>query len=145
MDLVAPRAKAVGVSPRFLAPEVPLVLRAGAIRMEQVLVNLLLNALDAVEGCEAASISVTCEPAAEHTLIRVADTGTGIDPADLPRVAEPFFSTKITGEGLGLGLSISQAIIAEFGGEIEITSTPGQGTVVTLSLPTPQQKEGAAA
>ena len=66
-------------------------------------------------------------------------------PADLPRVAEPFFSTKISGEGLGLGLSISQAIIAEFGGEMSITSAPGKGTGVTLSLPTPQQQEGAAA
>ncbi|RUS58548.1 sensor histidine kinase [Pseudorhodobacter sp. E13] len=145
MDLVAPRAKAVGVTPQFAPPETPLHLRAGAIRMEQVLVNLLLNALDAVEGCDGASITVHCEATDTQTLIRVRDTGTGIDPADLPRVAEPFFSTKISGEGLGLGLSISQAIIAEFGGEIRITSAPGQGTEVTLALPTPQSQEETAA
>ncbi len=145
MDLVAPRAKAVGVTPQFVAPTAPLHLRAGAIRMEQVMVNLLLNALDAVEGCKDAQITITCGADGNLTTIRVSDTGTGIAPADLPRVAEPFFSTKISGEGLGLGLSISQAIITEFGGTIGISSTPGKGTEVTLSLPTPAQQQGTAA
>lgn len=137
IELTAPRAKAIGVTPQFIAPIAPIHVRAGAIRMEQVLVNLLLNALDAVEGKPDARITVTTEQTA-LTTIRVTDTGTGIASADLPRITEPFFSTKITGEGLGLGLSISQAIVQEFGGEIRISSAIGTGTTVTVTLPTPQ-------
>lgn len=145
MEITAPRANAVGITPHFTLPDPPLFIRAGAIRMEQVLVNLLLNALDAVQGCDAPQITITAQSDGTSTTLSVADTGTGIAPADLPRVAEPFFSTKISGEGLGLGLSISQAIVQEFGGQIEITSKPGQGTTVTVTLPTPTaQKRGAA-
>ncbi|MGO4909083.1 ATP-binding protein [Pseudorhodobacter sp. W20_MBD10_FR17] len=138
LELIAPRAKSIGIAPAFILPDQPLFIRAGAIRMEQVLVNLLLNALDAVEGQPAAQITITAEQTVTTTTIRVTDSGTGIAAADLPRVAEPFFSTKITGEGLGLGLSISQAIVQEFGGEIEIASAIGIGTTVTITLPTPQ-------
>jgi two-component system C4-dicarboxylate transport sensor histidine kinase DctB len=102
--------------------------------MEQVVVNLLLNALDAVEGRDAAKVVVSVT-AGETALIRVSDTGSGISVDDLPRVTEPFSSTKISGGGLGLGLSISQAIVGEFGGRIEIASTPGKGTDVSVSLP----------
>lgn len=145
MEITAPRANAVGITPHFAPPEPALFIRAGAIRMEQVLVNLLLNALDAVQGCDAPQITISAQSDGTSTTLSVADTGTGIAPADLPRVAEPFFSTKITGEGLGLGLSISQAIVQEFGGQIEIASKPGQGTTVTVTLPTPTaQKRGAA-
>ena len=121
-----------------MPPDPPLFIRAGAIRMEQVLVNLLLNAFDAVDGEPNPSITITASSDGTKTTLTVTDTGAGIDPADLPRVAEPFFSTKITGEGLGLGLSISQAIVQEFGGQIDITSTFGQGTTVTVTLPAPQ-------
>ena len=145
MEITAPRANAVGITPHFAPPEPALFIRAGAIRMEQVLVNLLLNALDAVQGCDAPQITISAQSDGTSTTLSVADTGTGIAPADLPRVAEPFFSTKISGEGLGLGLSISQAIVQEFGGQIEIASKPGQGTTVTVTLPTPTaQKRGAA-
>lgn len=138
MELTSPRAKAAGLTPQFMPPDPPLFIRAGAIRMEQVLVNLLLNAFDAVDGEPNPSITITASSDGTKTTLTVTDTGAGIDPADLPRVAEPFFSTKITGEGLGLGLSISQAIVQEFGGQIDITSTFGQGTTVTVTLPAPQ-------
>lgn len=134
LDLVAPRARAVGVTPVVRPAPLPVFARAGAVRMEQVLVNLLLNALDAVEGREDAQITIAVAQG-ETVQIRVSDTGEGISDEDLPRVAEPFFSTKISGGGLGLGLSISQAIVGEFGGRIEISSTRGTGTDVTVSLP----------
>lgn len=137
LELVSPRAKAIGITPEFTQPFAPIFIRAGAIRMEQVLVNLLLNALDAVDGQPGAQITLTANQGATTT-IRVTDTGAGIAATDLPRITEPFFSTKITGEGLGLGLSISQAIVQEFGGEIEIASSIGTGTTVTITLPTPQ-------
>ncbi len=137
IELTAPRAKTAGITPAFTPPNPPIFIRAGAIRMEQVLVNLLLNALDAVGGCPAPAITVTVQNDGKTTTLTVTDTGAGIDPSDLPRVTEPFFSTKITGEGLGLGLSISQAIVQEFGGQIDVASTIGQGTKVTITLPTP--------
>ena len=74
----------------------------------------------------------------------VTDTGHGIAAEVLPRVAEPFFSTKTGGEGLGLGLSICKAILAEFGGTLEIQSVEGQGTEVTVSLPLAEAAREAA-
>ena len=112
--------------------------------MEQVLVNLLINALDAVEGRRDAQIAVTLEVVGGKAHLHVADTGHGIAPDDLARVAEPFFSTKISGEGLGLGLSISRAILAEFGGDLSVASTQGQGTCVTVSLPLAEAQMEAA-
>ncbi|WP_022702776.1 sensor histidine kinase [Pseudorhodobacter ferrugineus] len=138
IELTAPRAKTAGIAPQFTLPDPPLYIRAGAIRMEQVLVNLLLNAFDAVDGQTDPQITISATSDGTKTTLTVTDTGAGIDPADLPRVTEPFFSTKITGEGLGLGLSISQAIVQEFGGQIDITSRSGQGTTVTVTLPSPQ-------
>ncbi len=141
LDLVQPRARAVGVAPRFIRPEGPMPVRAGRVRLEQVLVNLLLNAMDAVEGQATGQIEVTLEQAAGELRIAVRDTGSGIAPEDLARVTEPFFSTKTNSEGLGLGLAISQAILAEFGGRFEIRSTQGTGTAMTAILP--RYQEGA--
>jgi len=141
LDLVQPRARAVGVAPRLIRPEGPMPVRAGRVRLEQVLVNLLLNAMDAVEGQSAGQIEVTLKQAVGELRIAVRDTGSGIAPEDLARVTEPFFSTKTNSEGLGLGLAISQAILAEFGGRFEIRSTQGTGTVMTAILP--RYQEGA--
>ena len=135
LELVAPRAKVVGVTPVFEpatpAPEV----MAGAVRLEQVCLNLLLNALDAVEGRDGAEVRISTATSEGSAMIAVIDTGTGIAPEDIVRVTEPFFSTKIGGEGLGLGLSISQAIVTEFGGRIDIASNPAEMTRVTVTLP----------
>ncbi|PJF08788.1 ATP-binding protein [Pseudorhodobacter sp. MZDSW-24AT] len=133
LELVTPRARAVGVIPAFTAASVPVL--AGAVRMEQVAVNLILNALDAVEGQAGAAVTVTLAAHGPHAILTVADTGPGIAPDVLPRVTEPFFSTKTSGEGLGLGLAISKAILSEFGGDLAIASTPAAGTTVTVTLP----------
>lgn len=135
IDLVLPRAKVVGVTPALDLPEEPVPVMAGAVRMEQVVANLLLNALDAVEALADASIGVTLTAVGEEARIIVQDNGAGIVESDLPRVTEPFFSTKLTGEGLGLGLAICKAILADFHGTLEIWSEPGQGTIVTVILP----------
>ena len=133
IELVTPRARAVGVMPRFDGGTAQVM--AGAVRMEQVVVNLLLNALDAVEGRADARVTVSLSVHGAQACLTVADTGQGIAADDLSRVAEPFFSTKVSGEGLGLGLSISRAILSEFGGDLEVASTLGQGTTVTVTLP----------
>ncbi|GGB41719.1 sensor histidine kinase [Roseibium aquae] len=143
LDLVLPRAKAVGVIPGLTMPEDPVPVMAGVVRIEQVVANLLLNALDAVEKVPGARIGVTLTVVDQEARIMVRDTGAGIAESDLPRVTEPFFSTKLTGEGLGLGLAICMAILADFHGMLDISSEPGQGTVVTVTLPLAPTGKGA--
>lgn len=134
LELITPRARAVGVVPTF-QHDGPLWVLAGPVRMEQVLVNLLLNALDAVEHRPDPQITLAAVPDAGVLRLTVTDNGSGIAPEDLPRIAEPFFTTKATGEGLGLGLSISRTILGEFGGDMAFAQAAGGGTVVLVTMP----------
>lgn len=108
-------------------------------RLNQVFMNLLVNAAQAIETEGIITIATWQEP--EEILISVADTGCGIPPQNLERLFEPFFTTKEAGKGTGLGLSIASDIIREHSGELSVTSTLGQGTVFTIRLP----KTGAPA
>ncbi len=135
LDLVQPRAKALGVAPIVQMPTDPVCVMAGSIRMEQVLANLLLNALDAVETTTRPEVGVTLSVEGTTAVIKVRDNGIGIGEEVLPRVADPFFSTKQAGEGLGLGLAICKVILADFSGTLDIRSTPQVGTQVILSVP----------
>ncbi|WP_224247693.1 sensor histidine kinase [Hyalangium gracile] len=116
-------------------------------RLGQVFLHLLLNAAQAIpEGQpESNEIRVTTrrDPAG-RAIIEVQDTGKGISPEILPRIFEPFFTTKEAGEGTGLGLSICHATIQSMGGEIEVQSEPGQGSIFRILLP-PLQVAPAAA
>ncbi|WOI34417.1 ATP-binding protein [Tritonibacter scottomollicae] len=141
LDLVLPRAKVVGVTPDIQVPEGKVPVMAGAVRVEQVIANLLLNALDAIEAKPDSSVTVTLTTEGDQALIEVCDTGVGISEQDLPRVTDPFFSTKLTGEGLGLGLAICKAILTDFRGTLDIWSAPEQGTRVTIALPIAEKKE----
>lgn len=135
LDLVQPRAKALGVAPVVQMPTDPVCVMAGSVRMEQVLANLLLNALDAVETSTRPDVGVTLSVEGATAVITVRDNGIGIGEEVLPRVADPFFSTKQAGEGLGLGLAICKVILTDFSGTLDIRSTPQVGTQVILSLP----------
>jgi len=135
LELVQPRARAVGVEPLLIAPEGALMVRAGRVRLEQVLVNLLLNALDAVEGRAGAAVTLSIGRTGDELRMTVRDNGPGIAAEDLVRVTEPFFSTKTASEGLGLGLAISQAILSEFGGRLELASPEDGGAEISAVLP----------
>ncbi|WP_439562645.1 sensor histidine kinase [Roseinatronobacter sp.] len=135
LEMVAPRARAVGVTYALDMPDDPVMVLAGVVRVEQVLVNLLLNAFDAMSDSHERRIDVTLRTQNEQALLCVRDTGAGIADTDLLQVTEPFFSSKVSGEGLGLGLAICKAILADFSGALEIASVKGQGTHVTVSLP----------
>jgi len=117
-----------------IAPDLPLI-SADGNQISQVLVNLLLNAAQAMpQGGGAISITAEKVKFAEQVELRVTDTGCGI-PADiLPRVFEPFFTTK-RGQGTGLGLAISQAFVQNHKGEVTIDSIPQRGTTVRIRLP----------
>ncbi len=118
-----------------LAPELPKV-RANAQRIEQVVVNLLLNACEALPGSDRAVHLVTRrDPARRLVVLEVRDEGVGIPPEHLQRVTDPFFTTKRESGGTGLGLSVSAGIVKEHGGALEFASAVGSGTTATLSLP----------
>jgi len=120
---------------REFAPDVPMV-PADRQQLRQLFLNLFTNACDAMPQGGALTIRVSAAPAQHRVSIEIADTGTGIAPEDLPRVTEPFFTTKPEGKGTGLGLAICRRIVQEHNGTFEITSAgPGQGTTVRLTLP----------
>jgi polar amino acid transport system substrate-binding protein len=126
-----------------LADPLPRVL-GNAQRIEQVVVNLLLNACEALPDPDRA-IRVVTEHDRDAGLARVAvhDEGVGIPPANLGRLTDPFFTTKRDQGGTGLGLSVSAAIAKEHGGTLEFSSPPGAGTTVVLALPVVMEERAA--
>ncbi len=125
-----------------LDPDLPLVM-ADPNRIEQVLINLLINARDAIadkcEGRECSQeerrITLRTHGRRRTVLLEVADTGVGIAPEAQPRLFEPFFTTKQVGKGTGLGLSISYGIMQDYGGTIHVRSRLGQGARFILTFP----------
>jgi signal transduction histidine kinase len=143
---------------RLLGPDFPLVLELGATgtwvradrtQLIQVLLNLGINARDAMPGGGPLVITTRSgerpslpgrlgrqwKPGEQVASLSVRDTGSGIDPSISTRIFEPFFTTKPVGSGSGLGLSVVEGIVAQSSGEIWVESAPGQGTTVTLALP----------
>ncbi|MFQ3790148.1 ATP-binding protein [Halomonas sp. A29] len=108
---------------------------ADLVRLEQVLVNLIGNALQAMAETPAPKLILGVEAERTQVRISVTDTGPGIPEPHLSRIFEPFFTTKSPGSGLGLGLSISARIIKDLGGSIEATNHPGAGARFTITLP----------
>lgn len=108
--------------------------RANSIRLEQVLVNLISNALDAVELNDAPSIEIATLESDATVTISVKDNGLGIPAEDIPHLFDPFYSRKSSGKGLGLGLSIAYNIIKDFGGSIHVESVEHQGTEFIVTL-----------
>ena len=98
-------------------------------RLQQLFLNLFLNAADAMPSGGALRVALSAPRTA--TRRAVPDTGHRIAPEDLERIFEPFFTTKAAGEGNGLGLMVCKGIVADHGGEIEVASEPGAGTEFT--------------
>jgi PAS domain S-box-containing protein len=120
----------------------PTHVRCVPTQMSQVLLNLVINALQAVESARRGDqgwIRIATRQADRELVIEIADNGTGIDPDHLENIFDPFFTTKDVGEGTGLGLSISHNIVAGHGGRIEVHSQPGEGTTFRIYLPAPSR------
>jgi two-component system, NtrC family, sensor kinase len=116
-----------------LAEGLPAVV-ADAQLLQEVFMNLLLNALDAVRPGGRVSMATRADGPG-RVAVEVKDDGPGIDPADLPHLFEPFFTTKEPGKGTGLGLSVAQGIVEAHGGSIEAASRPGEGALFSVRLP----------
>jgi signal transduction histidine kinase len=102
--------------------------------LEQVFSHLVDNALDAMED-RGGELRITGRCEDGKVVFVVSDTGLGISPASLPRIFDPFFSTKEVGKGSGLGLPICRGIMTNLGGDVQVESEPGRGTSVTVWLP----------
>jgi len=122
-----------------LSADVPPVM-ANSQRIEQVLVNLFLNAKDALENAEGERRMEIRTRVREDGAVTasVSDTGTGIDPQHVDHIFNPFFTTKKQGRGTGLGLSVSLGIVEAHGGTIEVRTEPGVGSTFTVVLPVSQ-------
>jgi two-component system NtrC family sensor kinase len=127
---------------RQISPALPTgsrlpALRADPHQLEQVFLNILMNALEAMPS--SGNLTITSgtkqREAGLFIEVRITDTGIGIPPEHLPRIFDPFFTTKEVGKGTGLGLSVSYGIVKAHGGFVDIESEVGKGTTITVALP----------
>ncbi|MCW4153882.1 MULTISPECIES: sensor histidine kinase [Halomonadaceae] len=116
-------------------PEDTLWVKADLVRLEQVLVNLIGNALQAMKETPSPQLMLSAQANHQQVIIRVVDNGPGIPSQYLEQVFEPFFTTKAPGSGLGLGLSISSRIMDDLGGKLQAANLPDGGACFTITLP----------
>ena len=134
VTLSAQRAKYTNVELKTrLQTDLPTV-RISLSEMQQVLLNLVNNALDAIET-EGGTVTLSSRSSRGRILVEVVDDGPGIPKTDLDRICEPFFTTKPVGKGTGLGLFICYFIIKTMGGKIDVNSIVGVGTTFSISIP----------
>ena len=119
---------------RHMDAQLPQIM-GDASQLNQVFTNLIINALDAMDGQGILTITTAVDQKAEEVFVRFTDTGRGIKAEELPRLFEPFFTTKPVGEGVGLGLSTSYSIVKRHGGRIEVEGEVGEGASFTVYLP----------
>lgn len=132
--LTAPLIEANGVELQKRIPDWPLMVQGDRVRVRQVLVNLIRNAVDAMKKSPEKILEIKFRPGDTRVDISISDTGTGIAQQDLDEIFTPFFTTKEVGEGLGLGLSISHRIIRDLDGTVKVRNL-GKGACFTVRLP----------
>ncbi|WP_313088479.1 sensor histidine kinase [Stutzerimonas nitrititolerans] len=133
LQLLGPRIRSEAVDVRCqVSPDA--WVSGDSIRLEQVLINLLNNALDAMQSSSVRQLRIDCRRDGSEWRLSVADSGGGIDREHLDQVFEPFFTTKPVGQGLGLGLAVSYGIVRDLGGRLEVRND-AQGAVFDIRLP----------
>jgi two-component system C4-dicarboxylate transport sensor histidine kinase DctB len=132
--LVEPRRRQLGVELEVLPVPPGLTVLVDPLRLEQVLLNLLRNALDATADRAVRRITLASVETGEGVEIRIRDSGSGLPPEVLARIFDPFFTTKPVGQGLGLGLAISRMIMEELGGRLDAGNVEDGGAEFTLLL-----------
>jgi len=135
VTLVSHKLELGGVSLTLDLRDAEPSLRCDPSQMQQVVMNLLLNAAEATPPGGSVTVATRIETAAERLVLEVSDTGSGMSPAIVDKIFDPFFTTKEEGKGVGLGLAVVYGIIQAHGGEIEVRSAVGQGTTFRVLLP----------
>ncbi len=144
MQIVDARLEAAGASVSLEIPDDLPAVRGGAVRLQQVLVNVLSNAADAVETLPDRRIDLSARAEGGGVVIAIRDRGPGVPAAIADRIFDPFFSTKTVGSGLGLGLSISYNIMKDFGGDLRVANHSDGGAVFEIVLQSADLREMAA-
>jgi two-component system C4-dicarboxylate transport sensor histidine kinase DctB len=134
LEIVAVRLKTADAELDIQIPPAIPAVKAGAVRLQQVLVNIITNAADAVEGLDDRRITVSASKEGGKVAISVRDRGPGVAGAIRERIFDPFFTTKGVGKGLGLGLSISYNIVKDFGGSLSVSEHEEGGAVFLIEL-----------
>ncbi len=134
MEIIAPRLKAADAKLVVALEELGLMVQAGPVRLQQVLVNIVSNAADAVEGLAEREIQLSARRLDGRIVIEVRDRGPGVPAAIAERIFDPFFTTKGVGKGLGLGLSISYNIVKDFGGDLLVSNHAEGGALFRVVL-----------
>jgi two-component system C4-dicarboxylate transport sensor histidine kinase DctB len=134
IGLLQPRLRGSGAKLNFSQPDEEVWVMGGHIRLQQVVVNLLTNALDAMKDRQPAQIDIALQTDADTCVLSVRDYGTGVSEEEMGQVFDPFFTTKQPGEGMGLGLSISYNIVKDFGGTLRVSNHDEGGAVFAIDL-----------
>jgi len=141
LAMMEPQLRTRAVRINRTLPRTPVMVMADRIRLEQVIINLLRNALDATKDAADPKIDILLS-AGDTVILSVQDNGHGI--SDLENLFEPFYTTKRAGDGVGLGLAISSGIVKDLGGRLTARNAPGGGAVFDVQLPTLSDKTRAA-
>lgn len=134
-DLLEPNVREIDATVVISAPDEALLLNGNRMRLEQVATNILRNALDALDGSEERRITVTLGQTSSDVWLEVADSGHGLGDRSLEELREPFATTRESGKGMGLGLTISAGIISDHGGTISASNGTKTGAVFRVNLP----------
>ncbi|MBN9673049.1 sensor histidine kinase [Roseibium aggregatum] len=142
--LLQPQIKQSGIGLNLDLPEEDIIVKGGHIRLEQVVINLLSNALDAVAAQPAPDVRLSLCRENREAVLRVSDNGPGIAEDAMPQIFDPFFTTKKVGAGLGLGLSIAYKIVHDFSGTLKAANREDGGAEFTMRLPVAENRLQAA-
>ncbi|OJJ11962.1 sensor histidine kinase [Alphaproteobacteria bacterium AO1-B] len=134
IGLLQPRLRGSGAKLNFAQPDEEVWVMGGHIRLQQVVVNLLTNALDAMKDRQTVQIDIGLRTDADTCVLSVRDYGAGVSEEEMGQVFDPFFTTKQPGEGMGLGLSISYNIVKDFGGTLRVSNHDEGGAVFSIDL-----------
>lgn len=135
LTLVALRIKETNTTLHLTLPKEPVRILADGAEIKQVLLNLVLNAIDAMEDMPEKILKIVVHTESSRTCLTVSDCGGGIPNENLTQIFDPFFTTKAPNRGTGLGLSVSLSIVKQHGGEISVDSRQGTGTTFQITLP----------
>ncbi len=135
LALVAPNIEQSNVTVLLDTPNRPVVVRGIALRIEQVITNLLRNAIDAVDETDAPEIHIAVTASDDEAALEILDNGHGLGDATLAELQEPFITTRESGRGMGLGLAISANIVKDHNGTMKAKNREGGGTVFSVTFP----------